>query len=217
MNKAWSFVLLGSLFEVGWVIGLKHSSDVLTWTATIAAIVLSFGFLIKATQMSLPVGTAYAVFAGLGTTGTVIAEMAFFDVPFQMAKVLLILVLLIGVVGLKLVTGNSQEQGGVMGWIFLIVAGIFEVIGVTGLNLINKKKSVFSYLVFVVGLACSFMFLSLSMQTLPMGTAYAIWTGIGTVGSGLVGILFYGESKSVLRIVFMAMVLSAAIGLKLIS
>ncbi|WP_454101264.1 DMT family transporter [Metabacillus sp. SLBN-84] len=104
-----------------------------------------------------------------------------------------------------------------MGWIFLIVAGIFEVIGVTGLNLINKKKSVFSYLVFVVGLACSFMFLSLSMQTLPMGTAYAIWTGIGTVGSGLVGILFYGESKSVLRIVFMAMVLSAAIGLKLIS
>ncbi|MEK3805997.1 DMT family transporter [Metabacillus sp. JX24] len=104
-----------------------------------------------------------------------------------------------------------------MGWIFLIVAGIFEVIGVTGLNLINKKKSVFSYLVFVIGLACSFTFLSLSMQTLPMGTAYAIWTGIGTVGSGLVGILFYGESKSVLRIVFMAMVLSAAIGLKLIS
>ncbi|MDX8291183.1 SMR family transporter [Metabacillus indicus] len=112
MNKAWTFVLLGSLFEVGWVIGLKHSSDVMTWTATIAAIVLSFGFLIKATQMSLPVGTAYAVFAGLGTTGTVIAEMVFFDVPFQMAKVLLILVLLIGVVGLKLVTGNSQEQGG---------------------------------------------------------------------------------------------------------
>lgn len=146
MNKAWSFVLLGSLFEVGWVIGLKHSSDVLTWTATIAAIVLSFGFLIKATQMSLPVGTAYAVFAGLGTTGTVIAEMAFFDVPFQMAKVLLILVLLIGVVGLKLVTGNSQEQGGVMGWIFLIVAGIFEVIGVTGLNLINKKKVSFHIL-----------------------------------------------------------------------
>ncbi|MGD6792556.1 DMT family transporter [Metabacillus indicus] len=104
-----------------------------------------------------------------------------------------------------------------MGWIFLIIAGIFEVIGVTGLNLINKKKSVFSYLVFVIGLACSFMFLSLSMKTLPMGTAYAIWTGIGTVGSGLVGILFYGESKSVLRIVFMAMVLSAAIGLKLIS
>ncbi|MEW4327007.1 multidrug efflux SMR transporter [Rossellomorea marisflavi] len=104
-----------------------------------------------------------------------------------------------------------------MGWIFLILAGVFEVVGVTGLNMITRKKSVSSYLIFVVGLACSFTFLSLSMQSLPMGTAYAIWTGIGTVGSGLVGILFYGESKSILRIIFMAMVLSAAIGLKLIS
>ncbi|MEW4220067.1 DMT family transporter [Rossellomorea marisflavi] len=104
-----------------------------------------------------------------------------------------------------------------MGWIFLILAGIFEVVGVTGLNLITRKKTVSSYLIFVVGLACSFTLLSLSMQSLPMGTAYAIWTGIGTVGSGLVGILFYGESKSILRIIFMAMVLSAAIGLKLIS
>ncbi|KML03225.1 DMT family transporter [Rossellomorea marisflavi] len=112
MNKAWTFVVLGSLFEVGWVIGLKHSTDFITWAATVAAIVLSFGFLIKATQMSLPVGTAYAVFAGLGTTGTVIAEMVFFNVPFQVAKVVLILVLLAGVIGLKLVTGKSQEQGG---------------------------------------------------------------------------------------------------------
>lgn len=104
-----------------------------------------------------------------------------------------------------------------MGWTFLILAGVFEVVGVTGLNLITRKKSVSSYLIFAVGLACSFTFLSLAMQSLPMGTAYAIWTGIGTVGSGLVGILFYGESKSILRIVFMAMVLSAAIGLKLIS
>ncbi|MFU8692676.1 DMT family transporter, partial [Rossellomorea sp. FS2] len=74
-----------------------------------------------------------------------------------------------------------------MGWIYLILAGVFEVVGVTGLNLITRKKSVSSYLIFVAGLACSFIFLSLSMQSLPMGTAYAIWTGIGTVGSGLVG------------------------------
>lgn len=104
-----------------------------------------------------------------------------------------------------------------MGWIFLVLAGLFEVAGVTGLNLILRKKSFFTFAVFVLGLGCSFTFLSLAMQSLPMGTAYAIWTGIGTVGSGLVGILFYGESKSIARIVFMAMVLSAAIGLKLIS
>lgn len=104
-----------------------------------------------------------------------------------------------------------------MGWIFLVCAGLFEVVGVTGLNLILRKKSIISFAVFIFGMVSSFTFLSLAMQSLPMGTAYAVWTGIGTVGSGLVGILFYGESKSVARIVFMAMVLSAAIGLKLIS
>lgn len=104
-----------------------------------------------------------------------------------------------------------------MGWIFLVCAGLFEVVGVTGLNLILRKKSILSFVVFILGMVSSFTFLSLAMQSLPMGTAYAVWTGIGTVGSGLVGILFYAESKSVARIVFMAMVLSAAIGLKLIS
>ena len=104
-----------------------------------------------------------------------------------------------------------------MGWVFLIFAGLFEVVGVTGMNMILKKKSPLSFMVLLIGLGSSFTFLSLAMQTLPMGTAYAIWTGIGTVGSGLVGILFYGESKNWLRIVFMAMVLSAAVGLKLIS
>lgn len=104
-----------------------------------------------------------------------------------------------------------------MGWLFLICAGLFEVVGVTGLNMILRKKNLLAFAVFFLGLGSSFAFLSLAMQSLPMGTAYAIWTGIGTVGSGIVGILFYQESKSVARIVFMAMVLSAAIGLKLIS
>lgn len=104
-----------------------------------------------------------------------------------------------------------------MGWILLIFAGICEVIGVTGMNMITRNKNFISFLVLILGLGSSFTFLSLAMQSLPMGTAYAIWTGIGTVGSGLVGILFYGESKSRLRIIFMAMVLCAAVGLKLIS
>lgn len=104
-----------------------------------------------------------------------------------------------------------------MSWIFLMLSGLFEVVGVTGLNLILKRKNLFSTLVFVLGLGSSFIFLSLAIQSLPMGTAYAIWTGIGTVGSGLVGILFFRESKNWLRIVFMTMVLSAAVGLKIIS
>lgn len=104
-----------------------------------------------------------------------------------------------------------------MAWIFLITAGLFEVVGVTGMNMLLRKRNIFSFLVFIIGLGTSFTFLSLSMQSLPMGTAYAIWTGIGTVGSILVGIIFYGESKSWVRILCMAMVVSAVIGLKLIS
>ncbi|WP_340013286.1 multidrug efflux SMR transporter [Paenibacillus sp. FSL K6-1318] len=104
-----------------------------------------------------------------------------------------------------------------MSWIFLILAGLFEVIGVIGMNLITRNKNIRSFVVFVFGLGLSFTFLSLAMQTLAMGTAYAIWTGIGTVGSGVVGILLYGESKATIRIVFMAMVLVAAVGLKIIS
>ncbi|WP_062514701.1 multidrug efflux SMR transporter [Halobacillus sp. KGW1] len=104
-----------------------------------------------------------------------------------------------------------------MAWIFLIFSGIAEIIAVNGLNLILRKKNVTSFLVLILGLATSFTLLSFAMQDIAMGTAYAIWTGIGTVGSGIVGIIFYGESKRPARIVFMAMVLSAAVGLKLIS
>ncbi|MEY8743295.1 multidrug efflux SMR transporter [Bacillales bacterium AN1005] len=104
-----------------------------------------------------------------------------------------------------------------MSWIFLILAGLFEVVGVMGMNLITRYKNIQSFIVFIIGLGTSFTFLSLAMQTLPMGTAYAIWTGIGTVGSGVVGILLYGESRATKRIVFMAMVLVAAVGLKIFS
>lgn len=110
MNKAWIFLFLGALLEVGWVTGLKHSHDLLTWSGTIVAIVLSFSLLIRATA-DLPVGTAYAIFTGLGTTGTVFLEMLVFGEPFKVVKILLILVLLIGVIGLKVVTGESKKEG----------------------------------------------------------------------------------------------------------
>jgi paired small multidrug resistance pump len=104
-----------------------------------------------------------------------------------------------------------------MAWVFLILAGCFEVIGVLGMNRVKLSKSVLSYALLVVGFLLSFAFLSLAMKSIAMGTAYAVWTGIGTAGGALVGILFYGESKHWLRIVFIAIVLFAAVGLKLIS
>ncbi|NRF94781.1 multidrug efflux SMR transporter [Paenibacillus frigoriresistens] len=104
-----------------------------------------------------------------------------------------------------------------MGWIFLMFAGMFEVVGVVGMNQINKAKTIRSFSIFIVGIVMSFALLSQAMKSLPMGTSYAVWTGIGTVGGAVVGMLFYGESSNWKRIVFIAMVLSAAVGLKLIS
>ncbi|WP_338654986.1 multidrug efflux SMR transporter [Sporosarcina psychrophila] len=110
MNTDWVKVIIAAFFEVFWVIGLKHADDFWTWTGTIIAIIVSFYLMIMAGK-KLPVGTVYAVFVGLGTAGTVFSDIIFFDEPFKLAKVLLILVLLGGVVGLKLVTQDSDKEG----------------------------------------------------------------------------------------------------------
>ncbi|ARU60284.1 QacE family quaternary ammonium compound efflux SMR transporter [Tumebacillus avium] len=104
-----------------------------------------------------------------------------------------------------------------MGWIYLIFAGIGEVVGVAGMNRVNRQKDWKSYAILVVGFLVSFGFLTLAMESIAMSTAYAVWTGIGTVGSVLLGMLFYGESKEWRRLLYMSMVLAAAVGLKLIS
>ncbi|WP_342539167.1 multidrug efflux SMR transporter [Sporosarcina sp. FSL K6-1540] len=110
MNTDWVKVIIAAFFEVFWVIGLKHANDFWTWTGTVIAIIVSFYLMIMAGK-KLPVGTVYAVFVGLGTAGTVFSDIIFFDEPFKIAKVLLILVLLGGVVGLKLVTQDSDKEG----------------------------------------------------------------------------------------------------------
>lgn len=104
-----------------------------------------------------------------------------------------------------------------MAWVSLILAGMFEVVGVLGMNRINRDKNVKAYLLFCTGIILSFIFLSLALRNLPMGTAYAIWTGIGTAGGALVGMFFFGESQEWRRILFITMILAAAVGLKLIS
>lgn len=107
-NKYWLLVVLAACFEVVWVIGLKHADHALEWTVTAIAIAISFGVLIY-TSRKLPTSTVYAVFVGLGTAGSVIAEMTMFDVPFRWSKIAFIALLLSGVIGLKLVTHEREE------------------------------------------------------------------------------------------------------------
>ncbi|MFF5995114.1 multidrug efflux SMR transporter [Lysinibacillus sp. KU-BSD001] len=102
-----------------------------------------------------------------------------------------------------------------MAWIYLILAGIFEVIGVIGMNKVVQKKALSSFGILFGSFICSFSFLALAMKTLPMGLSYAVWTGIGTVGGTLVGMIFYKESKEWKRILFISFILIAVVGLKM--
>ncbi|MDG4847001.1 multidrug efflux SMR transporter [Peribacillus frigoritolerans] len=104
-----------------------------------------------------------------------------------------------------------------MAWVSLILAGLFEMFGVAMINKLHKDRNRQSLLLLFIGFGASFLFLAYAMKTLPMGTAYAIWTGIGASGGAIIGMLLYGESKDWRRVVFIAMVLGAAVGLKLVS
>jgi len=104
-----------------------------------------------------------------------------------------------------------------MGWIWLVLAGLCEMTGVAMINELHKKRSFQAAAGMMAGFGLSFLFLTLAMQTLPMATAYAIWTGIGTAGGALIGIVLYKESSDWRRILCIALILASAVGLKFLS
>jgi paired small multidrug resistance pump len=105
----WFVVAVAALFEIGWATGLKYANDGLTWTLTIAAILVSFtGLLMASTR--LPTATVYAVFVGLGTLGTVIVDMIFFEAGINAGVVFFVVMLLVGVIGLKFVTDANGKE-----------------------------------------------------------------------------------------------------------
>ncbi|SFP86529.1 DMT family transporter [Salibacterium halotolerans] len=109
MYIQWIKVFIAAIFEVGWVIGLKHAETAEQWSMTAVCIVVSFYLLIAAGR-KLPVGTVYAVFAGLGTAGTVVSGMVFFQEPVNGLKLLFIGILLFGVIGLKLAEDRTEKE-----------------------------------------------------------------------------------------------------------
>jgi paired small multidrug resistance pump len=103
-----------------------------------------------------------------------------------------------------------------MDWLFLIVAGIFEMMGVALINKFHKDRNGKAGALLFIGFGLSFLFLALAMKTLPMGTAYAVWTGIGASGGAILGMFIYGEPRNLSRMISIAIVLGSAVGLKLI-
>ncbi|WP_449623033.1 DMT family transporter [Robertmurraya sp. Marseille-Q9965] len=104
-----------------------------------------------------------------------------------------------------------------MAWLSLIFAGLLEAFGVAMINQLQIKRNWQTIVLLLAGFGASLMLLGYSLRFLPMGTAYAIWTGIGVIGGTLIGMIFYGESRDWKRLFFIALILCAVVGLKLIS
>lgn len=104
-----------------------------------------------------------------------------------------------------------------MAWVYLIIAGVFEVVWAMGLKFSHGFTKLIPSLITIGGMVVSFYLLSLATKTLPIGTAYAIWTGIGALGAVILGIFFFNEPVSILRILFLCLIMAGILGLKFTS
>ncbi|WP_438313874.1 DMT family transporter [Sporosarcina sp. FA9] len=109
MNKGWIFVALTSFFELFWIFGFNVASAWWHWVIIVAFILVDFHFLAKACE-SLPTGTVYAVFAGIGTVGTSLMDVFYFGGSLSGGKVFFIVLLVIGVVSLNLADKVEEEK-----------------------------------------------------------------------------------------------------------
>jgi quaternary ammonium compound-resistance protein SugE len=104
-----------------------------------------------------------------------------------------------------------------MAWAYLTIAGLFEIGWAVGLKYSEGFSKPLPTLLTVVAMAFSLWLLALAMKTIPVGTAYAVWTGIGAVGVALLGMLLFGESREFLRVLCLFLIIAGIVGLKLVS
>ena len=102
-----------------------------------------------------------------------------------------------------------------MSWIILFIAGLLEVVWAIGLKYTHGFTRLTPSVITVTAMIVSIVLLSWAMRSLPVGTAYAVWTGIGAVGAAITGILLLGELASLARIASLALIVAGIVGLKL--
>lgn len=104
-----------------------------------------------------------------------------------------------------------------MPWLILFFAGLFEVVWAIGLKFSAGFSKLVPSVVVVVAMAASIYLLALALRTIPVGTGYAVWTGIGAVGVALIGMIWLGESRDILRILCILLIVTGVIGLKFVT
>ena len=104
-----------------------------------------------------------------------------------------------------------------MAWLVLLIAGLFEISWAIGLKYSNGFTNPTASVLTVIGMIASFYFLALALKNIPLGTAYAVWTGIGTIGTVILGIILFKEPVSIMRITCIMLIVCGITGLKLLS
>lgn len=102
-------------------------------------------------------------------------------------------------------------------WLILLVAAAFEIVWATGLKSTQGFTRLWPSVGVITAMAISMWLLAVAARTLPIGTAYAVWTGIGAVGTAIAGILWFNESASLVRLLCICLIIAGIVGLKLAS
>lgn len=102
-----------------------------------------------------------------------------------------------------------------MAWVYLIVAGLFEIGWATGLKYTDGFTRLLPSLWTAASMALSVWLLAVALRTIPIGTGYAVWTGIGAAGTALAGMVLFGESREIVRIASIVVIMAGILGLKL--
>ena len=110
-----------------------------------------------------------------------------------------------------------EEMSLTTGWIYLLIAGILEMIWATGLKYTDGMSKLWPTVGTLIAMAASVWFLAHSLKALPLGTAYAAWTGIGAVSIAIIGIIFFHEPATLIRIACIGMIFAGVVGLKIFS
>ena len=115
----------------------------------------------------------------------------------------------------RLRVGQSRSYDPWMAWTFLVVAGLLEIVWAIGLKFTDGFTRFWPSMATLLAMLASFYLLSRALQTLPVGTGYAVWTGIGAAGTAIVGMLVLGESASPMRLASLGLIVAGIAGLKL--
>ena len=104
-----------------------------------------------------------------------------------------------------------------MAWLYLLIAGLFEICWAIGLKYTEGWTRLWPSAFTLVTMAVSFYFLSQALKSIPVGTGYAVWTGVGAFGTAIMGMILFNESREIGRIICLLLIIAGIVGLKLLS